>query len=392
MEKKTVTSRKVTPKGITKSKKVRYGVVGLGSIAQMAVLPAFKNASMNSELTTLISEDPQKLKVLAKRYKVKSTYLFDDMEECFKNHEIDCLYIATPNDQHRKIVDLAAKYKINVLCEKPMAVTKEDCLYMDQIAKKQGIKMMIAYRLHFEEANLAAIQLCRQGKLGDLKFFNSTFSYQVKDKNNIRLKSTAVGGGALYDIGIYCINAARYLFKAEPVEVVAFSATSDDPRFINTEEITSAILRFPDEKLAAFTVSFGAFDSSDYEIIGEKGRIRLENAYEYAAPMELRTFLQTKDGLKKAVKKFKKRDQFSAELLYFSDCIQKNKEPEPSSVEGLADVKIIEAILLSIHTKKPVALDPVVKNSYANERQKFVRPGVRKRRLYHATNPSKSNS
>ncbi len=375
----------------TKTKKIRYGVVGLGNIAQEAVLPAFKNASSNSVLTTLISEDKQKLKVLAKKYKVHNTYLFEDMEECFKNHEIDVIYIATPNDHHRKIVELAAKYKINVLCEKPMAVTLDDCLYMNQVAEKNNIKLMIAYRLHFEEANLEAIKMCRQGTLGDLKFFNSSFSYQVKDKKNIRLNPTSVGGGALYDIGIYCINASRYLFKDEPIEVVAFSATSDDPRFINTEETTSAILRFPNDKLAAFTVSFGAYDSSDYEIIGEKGRIRLENAYEYAGTMELRTFLQGKDGLKKSTKKYKKRDQFSAELLYFSDCVLKNKIPEPGPVEGTADVKIIEAILRSIHLKQPVALEPVKKSAYPNQKQKFVRPGVRKRKLYHATSPSKGS-
>jgi len=371
-----------------KTKKIRYGVVGLGSIAQGAVLPAFKNASMNSVLTTLISEDKQKLKVLAKKYKVPNTYLYDDMEECFQKQEIDVIYIATPNDHHREIVELAAKYKINVLCEKPMAVTYSDCLYMEQVAKKNNIKMMVAYRLHFESANLEAIKMCRQGSLGDLKFFNSTFSYQIKDKKNIRLNPTSVGGGALYDIGIYCINAARYLFKSEPIEVVGFSVTSDDPRFINTEETTSAILRFPDDKLAAFTVSFGAFDSSDYEIIGEKGRIRLENAYEYAAPMELRTFLHSKDGMKKATKKFKKRDQFSAELLYFSDCIMKNKIPEPGPVEGMADVKIIEAILNSIHTKAPVRFDPVEKIARPNQKQKFSRPGVKKRKLFHARSPS----
>ena len=173
---------------------------------------------------------------------------------------------------------------------------------------------------------------------------------------------------------------------------MAFSATSDDPRFINTEEITSAVLRFPDEKLAAFTVSFGAFDSSDYEIIGTKGRIRLENAYEYAAPMELRTFLKSKDDMKKSTKKFKKRDQFSAELLYFSDCILKNRDPEPGTIEGMADVKIIEAILTSIHTKAPVSLEPVNKSVYPNQKQKFVRPGVRKRKLYHANSPSKPNN
>ena len=374
------------------NKKIRYGVVGLGNIAQQAVLPAFKNASANSILTTIISEDKQKLKVLAKKYKVANCYLFEDMEECFQKQEIDALYIATPNDHHREIVELAAKYKINILCEKPMAVTHSDCIYMDTAAKKNNIKLMVAYRLHFESANLEAIKMCRQGTLGDLKFFNSSFSYQVKDKKNIRLNPTSVGGGALYDIGIYCINAARYLFKSEPIEVVGFSATSDDPRFINTEETTSAILRFPDDKLAAFTVSFGAFDSSDYEIIGEKGRIRLENAYEYAAPMELRTFLKSKDGMKKATRKFKKRDQFSAEILYFSDCILKNKTPEPGPVEGSADVKIIEAILTSIHTKAPVSLEPVQKTTYASQKQKFARPGVRKRKLFHATSPSKAGN
>ncbi len=373
-----------------KTKKIRYGVVGLGNIAQSAVLPAFKNASSNSVLTTLISEDKQKLKVLAKKYKVHNTYLFEDMEECFMKKEIDAIYIATPNDHHRRILELAAQYKINVLCEKPMAVTLNDCLYMDQMAKKHNIKFMIAYRLHFEAANLEAVKMCRQGTLGDLKFFNSSFSYQVKDKKNIRLNPTSVGGGALYDIGIYCINASRYLFQAEPIEVVGFSVTSDDPRFINTEETTSVILRFPNEKLAAFTVSFGAYDSSDYEIIGEKGRIRLENAYDYAMPMELRTFLQTRGGeMKKQTKKYKKRDQFSAELLYFSDCIIKNKVPEPGPVEGMADVKIIQAILESIHLKQPVSLEPVNKQVYPSQKQKFIRPGVRKRKLFHATSPSK---
>ena len=376
----------------TMIKKIRYGVVGLGSVAQQAVLPAFKNASINSVLTTLISEDKEKLKVLGTKYKVENTYLFDEMELCFQKKEIDALYIATPNDHHREILELAAKYGINVLCEKPMAVTSSDCFNMDQTAKKNGIKLMVAYRLHFEEANLEAIKICRSGQLGDLKFFNSTFSYQIKDRKNIRLHPTSVGGGALYDIGIYCINAARYLFKDEPIEVVAFSATSEYPRLINTEEITSAIFRFPNYKLAAFTVSFGAFESSDYEIIGTKGRIRLENAYEYATPMELRTFLKSHNEMKKTTIKFKKRDQFSSELLYFSDCIQKDREPEPNAIEGIADVKIIEAILTSIHTKSPVSLEPIQKINYPDQKQKFTRPGVRKRKVYQTQNLNKSHT
>jgi len=169
-------------------KKIRYGVVGLGHIAQSAVLPAFANAENNSELVALISEDPKKLKVIGKQYKVDLLYTYDEIEDCLESGLIDALYVATPNDVHKEIVELAAKHHIHVLCEKPMAVTKDDCQKMDQVAKKNNIKLMIAYRLHFEAANLEAIKLCRDGKLGDLKFFNSDFSFQIKDKKKYPLE------------------------------------------------------------------------------------------------------------------------------------------------------------------------------------------------------------
>ncbi len=362
---------------------IRYGVVGLGHIAQVAVLPAFKNAKNNSELVALISHDEKKLKVLAKKYNVPLTYHYDDLEVCLSNGEIDVLYIATPNDTHRELVELAARYGVNVLCEKPMAVTKEDCIHMDQAAKKNKIKLMIAYRLHFEAANLEAIRYCREGKLGDLKFFNSTFSFQIKDKNNIRLGETKNGGGPLYDIGTYCINASRYLFQDEPIEVMAMSAHSGDIRFSKCSETVSVIMRFPKDRLANFTVSFGAFDSSDYDIIGTKGRIHLEHAYDYAEPMKLKIF-----HTKETIKRYEKRDQFSAELIYFSDCILKNKNPEPGAGQGLADTKVIEAIFKSLKYDRPVAINGVTKLMYPSPRMEISRPGIKKRRAYHATGPS----
>jgi predicted dehydrogenase len=367
--------------------KIRYGVVGLGHIAQTAVLGAFKNAGTNSELTALISHDPKKLKVLAKQYKVKNAFHYDELDLCLGSDLIDVLYVATPNDMHREIVELAAKYKVHVICEKPMSVTKEDCQHMDQMAKKHKIKLMIAYRLHFEEANLEAIKICNSGELGDLKFFNSTFSFQIKDSNNIRLNEPALGGGPLYDIGTYCINAARYLFRAEPQEVVAMTAQSGDSRFSKCDESTSVIMRFSEDRLATFTVSFGAYNSSDYEIVGTKGKLRLENAYEYASEMKMRV---KSVGKNERTKNFKKRDQFSAELIYFSECILKNKEPEPNAAQGLADVKVIEAIYKSIEYEKPVSLvNNVVKLMYPNPKMSITRPGIRKRRTFHVSGPSK---
>lgn len=369
---------------VKQNQKIRYGVVGLGHIAQLAILPAFENAKGNSKLVALISEDPKKLKILGKQYKIDQRFIYDELEECLSKRIIDALYVATPNDTHRAIVELAARYNIHVLCEKPMAVTKDDCQHMNQIAKRNKIKLMIAYRLHFEAANLEAMKLCREGKLGDLKFFNSSFSFQIKDRHNIRLNNPDLGGGPLHDIGLYCINASRYLFQNEPSEVFAMTANSGDIRFNQCDETISVILRFPNERLANFTISFGSFDSSDYEVIGTKGRIRLEHAYDYESDMKLRLFTPEKES----VKTFKKRDQFSAELLYFSDCIIRNKEPEPNAAEGLADIKVIEAIYRSIKYGKPVAINNVVKLMYPNPKMLINKPGIKRRRTYHASGPS----
>jgi predicted dehydrogenase len=365
-------------------KKVRYAVVGLGYIAQIAVLPAFKNARRNSELTALVSGDKEKLKRLGEKYHVEKRYLYSEFEDCLKRGEVDAVYIATPNSYHRNIMETAAKFGVHVLCEKPMAVTAEDCLLMIAQAERNNVQLMIAYRLHFEAANLEAIKLAQSKRIGDLKLFNSVFTMQVKDPSNIRLDEVEKGGGPLYDIGIYCINAARYLFKAEPIEVYAMTNSSKDSRFKRIDESVSCSLKFPDGKLATFSISFGAFGSADFDLIGTRGRIRLEKAYEYSTTMALKIY----EDRKVITKKYPKRDQFAPELLYFSDCIQKKKKPEPSGEEGLADIKIIEALLLSIDLGTPITLDEINKKTRPSEAQKITRPSFAKPRLFNVIGPS----
>lgn len=363
--------------------KIRYAVIGLGYIAQVAVLPAFKNAKSNSVLTALVSGDKEKLKRLGEKYHVDKCYLYSEFEDCLRRGEVDAVYIATPNFYHRNIMETAAKYGVHVLCEKPMAVTSEDCLSMISEAEKNNIQMMIAYRLHFESANLEAIKIAQSKRIGDLKVFNSVFTMQVKDHNNIRLEEADKGGGPLYDIGIYCINAARYLFKAEPIEVFAMSANSKDSRFKKVDELVSCIMKFPEGRLATFSVSFGAFASADYDLIGTKGRVRLEKGYQYAKSMTLKIYEE-----KKIIsKKYPKKDQFAPELIYFSDCIQKKKKPEPSGEEGLADVKIIEALLLSIDLGAPIMLDEINKKTRPSENQKITRPSFARPRLFNVIGP-----
>jgi len=365
-------------------KKIRYAVVGLGHIAQIAVLPAFHNAKENSELVALVSGDKEKLKKLGEEYGVEKLYLYSELETALRSGEIDAVYIATPNFYHRNIMETAARYGVHVLCEKPMAVTAEDCLSMISESEKNNIKLMIAYRLHFEASNLEAIKIAQSKKIGDLKIFNSIFTMQLKDSHNIRLEDEDKGGGPLYDIGIYCINAARYLFKAEPVEVFAMSASSKDSRFRKIDEIMSCVMKFPHEKLATFSISFGAFPTADYDLIGTKGRIRLEKAYKYATTMTLKTY----EDKKIVTKKYPRRDQFSPELIYFSDCIQKNKNPEPSGEEGLADIKIIEALLLSVDLGVPIMLDEIHKKNRPSESQKITKPSFARPKLFNVISPS----
>src|SRR5215472_861405 len=135
-------------------RKIRYAVVGLGYITQVAILPAFAHAQENSELAALVSGDPGKLKALGKKYKVPKTYSYEQYADCVSDG-IDAVYIALPNAMHRAYAEGAARAGVHVLCEKPMAVTEQECEAMIEAAEKANVKLMIAYRLHFERGNLS---------------------------------------------------------------------------------------------------------------------------------------------------------------------------------------------------------------------------------------------
>jgi predicted dehydrogenase len=361
-------------------RQIRYAVVGLGHIAQVAVLPAFGNSRRNSKLAALVSGDPVKLDELGKKYAVDRRCSYEQYDALLKSGDIDAVYIALPNSLHCEYALRAAQAGVHVLVEKPMAVTEEECERMARAARDAGVKLMVAYRLHFERANLEAIEVARSGRIGEPRLFSSTFTMHVVP-GNIRVKS-ALGGGVLYDIGIYCINAARGLFRDEPLEVRAATSGSIG----EVEESVSCILRFPNERIAAFSCSFGAADVSEYRVVGTKGDLAVEPAYEYAMALQHRLTL---DGEVKE-RRFAKRDQFAPELLYFSDCVLKNQDPEPSADEGLADVRIIRALYRSAQSGQPVELKPYEKRDRPSLEQEIRRPPIDKPQTVHTQAPSGS--
>ena len=366
-------SRRIT----SRRGKVRYAVVGLGHIAQAAVLPAFAHASRNSELSALVSDDATKLRTLGRRYGVSARFGYDQFEECLESG-IDAVYIALPNHLHREYAERAARAGVHVLCEKPMALTEKDCEAMIRAAQKGGVKLMVAYRLHFEAANLTALEAVQSRAIGDPRIFNSVFTMQVQ-QGNIRLRRET-GGGTLWDIGIYCINAARYLFRDEPEEVFAYTANNGEKRFREVDEMTSAVLRFPKERLAAFTCSFGAADAGAYQVVGTKGDVRVDPAFEYAMAL---SSVVTVDG-KKRTREYAKKDQFAPELLHFSDCVRNGRDPQPGGREGLADVRIIRALYRSARTGRPVRLGAFKSPARPTLAKEERRPPVRKPDLVRA--------
>jgi predicted dehydrogenase len=367
-----------------RSDRLRCAVVGQGYFSQTAVLPAFKHAR-SCELVALFSDDQAKREKLRRKHQAAFALPYEEYDDFLRSGEVQAVYIAVPNHLHRDYSVRAARAGVHVLCEKPMAVTVEECEQMIEACAENRVKLMIAYRLHLEKANLAAIEAIRNGRVGDPRYFSSAFSFQL-DEDNVRGMPTGKGGGPLYDIGTYCINAARYLFQAEPTQVTALLGyRPDQPGLERIEEQAAAVLRFPDDRLASFTVSFGATDVARYTVAGTKASLVLDPAYTHSAPIEM---ILEKGGGKKQRKKFPLSDQVAAELSYFAECVRTGRDPEPDGWEGLNDVAVIRAILESARTGHAVDLHLEDRRQRPGGHQARKKPAPKgKPELVHAAPP-----
>jgi glucose-fructose oxidoreductase len=353
--------------------KVRYAVVGLGHIAQTAVLPAFQHARRNSELAALVSGSQLKLTRLQRKYRVEYAVDYDQYEDLLQHGDIDAVYIALPNDLHYEYTLRAAAMGVHVLCEKPLALSERDCEEMIQATREAGVRLMTAYRLHFDEATLDAIELVRSGRIGEPRLFSGLLTMQVKDRQNIRLDAER-GGGPLWDLGVYCINAARSLFGDEPVAVEGLDASGGGERFREVPEMSCGLLRFPRDRVAMIGCSFGAADASVYRIIGTQGELKVEPAFEYAEGLAHRLTIDERTTRRR----YGKSDQFGAELVAFSECVLEGRDPEPSGSEGLADVRVIRALIRSSREGRAISLPPFRRARRPDPDQEIRLPPVRR--------------
>jgi predicted dehydrogenase len=349
-------------------RKVRYAIVGLGDISQEALMPGVKHTG-NSEITALVSSDREKLGALGERYGVQHRYSYEEFPQLLASGEIDAVYLGTPNWRHAEFAIPALEAGIHVLSEKPLEVSAEKCRAMIAASERGNALLMTAYRLHFEPANLDAVRRIRAGALGELVAFTSCFG-QMVDPANHRSHS-GIEAGPLFDMAPYPINAIRFLFGAEPLEVVSAIAVRHEEAGLGELDDTIAVtLRMPGNRLAQFTVSYFIDQIDNLTIAGTKGSIHMDSAFGYGQGLE--QFRKNSGDREHEV--YKATDQFGGELKYFSDCILKDRAVEPDGEEGLADLLVIEAIVAALKLGEAVKIEPL-------ERQRRINPDEQKQRL-----------
>jgi len=336
------------------SKRVGYAVVGLGRFAEYAVLPAFRH-SKRARLVAVVSGDERKAKRLAAKFGASDYYGYEDYVLCLNHPQVEAVFIATHNAGHAAYTQQAAASGRHVLCEKPMATTVEDCRQMIQACQGNRVRLMIAYRKYFEPASVELKKLVSSGKLGRLKIIHSAFTIYLPPSGKVprwHLDRRLAGGGSLVDVGVYCVNTVRWLTGKEPVEASAYQWSVDPARFGEVEENIAFRLNFPGGLVLQAAASFGAAQASFLHLHGEKGWAALDPAYAYDE--ERRLF--GKIGGRWFEKKFKVVDEVALELDYFAQCIRHLRQPEPSGVEGLRDVAVMQAIYRSAREGRPVAI------------------------------------
>ncbi|RZM32504.1 MAG: Gfo/Idh/MocA family oxidoreductase [Sphingomonas sp.] len=337
-------------------RKIGYAIVGLGYYGLQTIMPQFVNCE-HSRVTALVSSDRTKALATAAKYGVpeRSIYTYADFDRIRDNPDVDIVYVCLPNSMHAEYTIRAAKAGKHVMCEKPMAVSVAECEQMIRACKTAGKKLMIGYRCHFEPFNLEAMRLAKSGAAGKIRYVRSEHGFVQGDPNKWRLKRALSGGGSLMDMGIYSLQAARYMTGEEPIAVTARESTDRrDPRFREVEDMIEWTLEFPSGAIAGCQSMYSA-NQNHVLLMGDKGRIELEPATRYDG----NKMWTGRDGRETAITSPPPgpgKTQFAGQLDHLAECILDGREPIVSGEEGLRDMRIVEAIYRSVREGRTVKL------------------------------------
>jgi predicted dehydrogenase len=339
---------------MTGGQRIRYAVVGLGSISQVAVLPAFAH-SKKSKLVAVVSGDKKKAKKMAAQFKASHAYSYAEYAECLKNPGVDAVYIATPPGEHEKYTVFAAQAGKHVLCEKPLAATVQQARNMVAACRRNKVQFMTAYRKYFEPSSLKLKKMITRGELGRIDVIHTLFTEHrpFGDNSPAWLFSKKLcGGGPMTDLGVYCVNTCRWLVDEDPAAASAVSWARDGRRYKEVEEGVAFRLDFKSGLVLQGTAAYSAAFSSFVHVHGDKGWAELAPVFAF----EEERRLSGKIAGKWFEETFNPIDEFVLELDAFADCIRTGRKPEPDGEQGLRDIIIIQSIYQSVKKGRPVRI------------------------------------
>ena len=342
------------------ARRLGVAVVGLGHLALNEILPGTV-ASKHVRVTALVSGSPAKARVVAAQYGVpeQNLYSYDSFDRLKDNPAVDFIYIVLPNNMHAEFVVRAAQSGKHVLCEKPMATNVADAERMVAACHQAQRLLMIAYRMQYNVYHRTLIGLARGGQFGPIRSI-----YAENGQNNARnaqwrhvLKQA--GGGSLPDVGLYCLNAARYVTGEEPIEITAqLTQPKDDPRFTEVEDTVAFTLRFPSNVIATCMSGYSQHENRQMRVLMAGATVDLDPAFSYQG-LAMRIGRKDGDGDATEQRRFAEKNQFAVEMDHFATCIRANRTPHTPGEEGLQDQKLIAAIYAAARGGSAVKLPPV---------------------------------
>ncbi|MFP3600580.1 Gfo/Idh/MocA family protein [Paraburkholderia sp. SIMBA_053] len=339
--------------------RVGYAIVGLGRLSLDQILPALAQCKY-SKVAALVSGDRAKALRVARQYGVREADIYDyqNFERLADNPRVQVVYIVLPNGMHKEFTLRSANIGKHVLCEKPMANSAADCEAMVRAMKRANRKLMIAYRSQYEPMDRMIAKMVKEKQLGPLREFVAGNSQNVGDPGQWRLKKSLAGGGAMPDIGLYCLNAARFLSGEEPLEVFAsVHRPENDPRFVEVEESVHFILRFPSGFTATCMSSYASHESRFFRLQGSKGWVEMDPAFGYNG-LRLRHGMLVEGKSATTELQIDPQNQFAREIDHMSVCVKDDIQPHTPGEEGLQDQRITDAIYESARTGRAVKLAP----------------------------------
>ncbi len=329
-----------------KDGKLGVALVGLGMYSSGQLGPALQQTK-HCYLAGIVTGSRLNRAAWRLKYSLpaKSCYTYDSFAEMADNSDIDIVYVVLPNALHAEYTIKAAQAGKHVICEKPMAITVEECDRMMAACTAAGVQLSIGYRLHFEPYNQEAMRIGKQKLYGDIKLIEA--SHGLDKVGGWRIDKTLSGGGPLMDVGIYCVQAVRYVTGQEPVAITAQEGfKTDAKKFKSVEEFIAWQMEMPDGLIAKCTASY-AERQNRLRVEAKVGWLELSPAYSYAG-LEGKTHEGKMD--------LPQVNQQAAQMDDFALCIKEGRPSFVSGEEGRKDVKILGAIYRAMETGERILL------------------------------------